>query len=166
MPDARTAFANGTLAMMLDTHDAIAAMTQKNSFLHADIAPLPQLSGSTSAIKNYAQYWGLAVSRQSKNPYVAWHFIQFATMTPSVDALYLQKADRFPALLSLIQAQLSGPNAAFVKSFLTATSWKQADDEAIGAIFNQMIADITSGKASSGKALQAAEADINALYTH
>ncbi len=167
MPDARTAFANGTVAMILDTHDALATMAEKNPFMHAAIAPLPQLASANAATtKNYASYWGLAVSRQSQNQYVAWHFIRFATMTPSVDTLYLQKANRFPALLSLIQAQESGPDEAFIKSFLTATSWKQADDEKISAIFNQMIEDVTSGKAVLGKALQAAEADINALYTH
>jgi multiple sugar transport system substrate-binding protein len=48
--------------------------------------------------------WGFAVSRLSRNPDVAWEFVQFATLPEQLQELY-SKAGRIPARKSLVPEQ-------------------------------------------------------------
>lgn len=55
------AFYEGTAAMMINYSWQYSTIKNKNSKLNFAVAPIPQVSASTPA--NYANYWGMAVSR-------------------------------------------------------------------------------------------------------
>lgn len=160
-----SSFASGKTAMILDYYNSINDIKNRNAYINLGITALPQVTLSNPAqIANWASYWGLAVSRQTQNPYVAWHFIKYLTTTPSVSSIYLTAANKLPALLSLIQQNLGGDNSVFLKEFLTAKSWYQADPQAIDTTLRGMINDILSGKINTQNAIKAAEETINKLY--
>ncbi len=159
--NARGAFAAQKTAMIIDTYAAIADVQTKNNFINIGTAQVPQLSQDSKAIQTLASYWGLGVSRQAKVPYVAWHFIRFATMTPEVSKAYVQKTNKLPALLSLIEADKNGENGAFLKSFLVAKTWTRPDDERVKNVFAQMLENIVSGKMTVSQSARSAQEDIN-----
>ena len=159
--NARDAFAAQKTAMIIDTHAAIADIRAKNNFINIGTAQVPQLSRETKDAQTLASYWGLGVSRQTKIPYVAWHFIRFATMTPEVSKAYVQKTNKLPALLSLIEADKNGENSAFLKSFLVAKTWARPDDEKTRQVFGQMLENITLGKMTVSQSARAAQEALN-----
>ena len=160
-----TAFSAGKTAMILDYYSTLNDIKNRNAYLNYGVAALPQVTTSdASQIANRASYWGFAVSRQTANPYVSWNFINFLTTNPTYDSLYLQKAGKLPALLSLIYQGLGGDNDVFLKEFLTAKTWYQADAFATDSIWEEMINDILSGKINLDGAVRAAETAMNKLY--
>lgn len=72
------------------------------------VAPLPQLSSNEADYKVWASYYGLAVSRNSKNAQVAWDFVQFLTSQSAARA-YHQKTKRPTARRDLIAEQKKEP---------------------------------------------------------
>lgn len=162
----REALANGQVAMTLDYFSALDAITKKNPFAPIEAVPLPQLSGAVAgSIANFVSYMGLAVSKQSAYPYVAWHFASYLTMSDAVSDTYLQQTGKLPALKTLINKgiQAGDRKSVFLKSFLTAKTWRQADATAIASIFRSMIFNIISGKLDQSKAIGAAQEQINQL---
>ncbi len=160
-----SSFAAGQTAMIFDYYSAIKDIKNRNAYINLGVAPLPQLSNANaSQISNWPNYWGLAVSKQTQNPYVAWSFIRYLTMTPSISSSYLSATNKLPALLSLIQQGLGGDNGVFLKEFLTAKDWFQINPSSIDSIFIGMVSDILSGKLNVQASVQAAQAAINNLY--
>jgi ABC-type glycerol-3-phosphate transport system substrate-binding protein len=158
-------FAAGKTAMILDYYSSLKDIASRNAYLNYGFAALPQVSlDNASQIANRASYWGLAVSRQTSSPYISWHFINFLTTNPTYSSLYLKQSGKLPALNSLIQQGLGGDNDVFLREFLTAKTWYQADAFAIDSIWKGMIGDILSGKINQDGAIRAAEGAINKLY--
>lgn len=165
LPLSREALATNRVAMTIDYFSAFDELKKKNPFVSIGAAPLPQLEGARAhTIFNTASYTGLAVSKQSVAPYVAWHFVRYLTTSDPVVNSYLQSTGKLPALKSLINSGLkTGSNEIFLRSFLTAKTWRQADVTAINSIFREMVANIISGRVDQRKALQAAQERINQL---
>ena len=156
------AFASGKTAMVFDYYESVKKIKEKNPFINLAVSSLPQLNISKPA--NVANYFGVTVSKQSPNAYVAWHFIRSLTMDKNVNSLYLQKSNRLPALLSLINAGLGGEADSFLRSFLVAKTWIKPDNFIVEKIFQNMVGDILSGKLEQATALRSAENEINNLY--
>lgn len=163
-PTSREVFASGQVGMILDYYSALADIQTRNAFISTAIAPLPQLSTQAANIKNYASYWGVAVSNRSTYSYPAWHFITSLTTNATVNDSYLTATKKLPALLSLIQKSLTGPYGDFVKTFLTATSWRQGDAHKADTILQTMVQDVLTGRTDAAKALQSAQQELNLLY--
>lgn len=158
-------FASGKTAMILDYYSSLNDIKNRNAYLNYGVSSLPQVTlNNPSQIANRANYWGLAVSRQTTNPYVSWHFVNFLTTNPTYNSLYLQKAGKLPALLSLIEQGLGGDNDVFLREFLTAKTWYQADAPQTEMILRGMVNDILSGKINLDGAVRAAEGAVNKLY--
>lgn len=157
-----SSFASGKTAMIIDYYEAIKKIKEKNPFINLAFSSLPQLNISNPV--NVANYWGVAVSNQTKTPYLSWHFVRSLTLSPSINSLYLKRADKLPAILSLINSGLSSDNGIFLKSFLVAKTWVKPDNFAVEKIFKNMIADILSGRLTEENALRSAQTDINNLY--
>ncbi|KKT23115.1 MAG: Extracellular solute-binding protein family 1 [Parcubacteria group bacterium GW2011_GWB1_43_8b] len=165
LDDSLSVFASGKVAMVIDFFGSLAKIKEKNPFLNFGTATLPQLKGALSYQQaNVADYWGLAVSAQSLNPYAAWHFVRYLTTNSTAYSQYLQTAGHLPALKSLISQGLGGDNDAFLRGFLIAKTWQKTNYEKIGEILRRTITDILSGKIQRRQALKAAEGEINALY--
>jgi ABC-type glycerol-3-phosphate transport system substrate-binding protein len=159
--NARDAFASQKLALLVDYYSAQEIIRAKNNFIQMDVAPLPQLASSTQDKKTLASYWTLGVSRVSLQPYVAWHFIRYMTLNPDINTLYLTATKRLPALLSLIQNDLSGENSVFLKSFLYARTWLRPNDVTVKNSLARMIENITLGRTDVSKGLRIAQEEIN-----
>ncbi len=164
-PDSLESFSNGNTAMLFGYYSDFVRIKKKNPFLNIGVASLPQPAGASAV--NYADYWGLAVSKQSRASGWAWDFIIFLASQPEVSKLYLGAANRPPALRSLISGNINDPIlGVFSRQALTARSWYEADEEKINGIFNAAIAAVLNGQFDSGKALLQAQDQISQLMTN
>jgi multiple sugar transport system substrate-binding protein len=164
-PDSRTAFIQGKTAMVVDYADFRDVIKKQNPFFNFGVAPLPQLAGATASdVATFGRYAGLAVSAQSPNQYVAWHFIKFFTLTPSVSSVYLAASGRLPALDALIGQGLGGNDDVFLRSFLVAKTWQEPNEFGTTSILLDAIAHVVEGKMDAARALNAAQDAINKLW--
>lgn len=154
------AFYEGSAAMMLNYSYHVPTIKAKSPFLNFDASPMPQISKDGPTI-NYANYWGLAVSKNSSSPKAAWEFALFA-MNNNED--YLASTRRPAAQLSLIEKQKNDLEVGvFATQNLTAKSWYQADNNAIDSIFAQAIEAVVSGKMISREAIVQAANQVTLL---
>ncbi len=158
-------FSQGDLAMILNYNSSIRLIKAKNPYLNIRVSPLPQFyPDEPDKIKNFANYWGLAVSKQSKNQIAAWNFIVSATTNYQIAEVYLATSGEPPALNSLIEKYKDDPNlGVFARQALTSYSWPQPDSAAIKTIFSDMITSVLNGQLNSKQALSQAENRINEL---
>lgn len=164
-PDSRSAFLQGKTAMVIDYADFRDAIKKQNPFFNFSVGALPQRAGSlASDMATFARYAGVAVWAQSKNQYVAWHFIKFLTLTPSAISPYLAQSHRLPALNSLITQGLGGDDDVFLRSSLIAKTWQEPSDSQVDAILSAAIESVGGHKMNVDQALNAAQEAINALW--
>ncbi len=160
-------FSQGQTAVIFDYASQLPLIRAKNPYLDIGISPMPQITDPGQSQPDYANYWGLAVSNQSKRQTYAWNFILYATANPDASETYLQAAQKPPALRTLIEKYKIDPiMGIFAKQALTARSWSQPDNNAVKQIFSDMIESVLEGKLSSENALQKAQNEINTLLGH
>ena len=155
-------FSQETNAAIFNYASAVKIIKSKNPFIDIGIAPMLQFNPGKPV--NYADYWGLAVSKQSENPRTSWNFIISLTSDQQTAEEYLKFSGRPPALRALIQKYSNNPDiGVFAQQALTAESWLQSDDNEIRNIFSNMIESILSGRLTPKEALEEAENKINSL---
>jgi len=155
-------FSAGKTAMIFDYRDRMSEIKRRAPFLKFGVAAMPQLTKSASV--NYPDYWGLAVSKQSKFPNEAWGFIADTLTDQGLMQDYMQNAGRPPALRTLIGLVADIPEVGvFAKQALTARSWRQADEVAIRDIFSRGIVRVTSGQTSPFQALNEIQDQVGVL---
>ncbi|TSC59731.1 MAG: ABC-type sugar transport system, periplasmic component [Parcubacteria group bacterium LiPW_15] len=160
--DSLNAFAGGKAAMAFAYSNDVADIKRVSPYLRFSIAPVPQISASTTAA--YPNYWGLAVSKQSQYSAGAWDFINFVAAQDSGSYSYLGVTGRPPALRSIIASNLNDPDlGVFVKQSLIARSWYTPDYDKIKEIFTSAISAVVSGQKDSAQALKEAEDGVTAL---
>lgn len=156
-------FAEGTTAMIFNYASSFPKIKSKNPYLDFGISAMPQISLDAQPV-NYADYWGLAVSKQSKNGAWAWHFIVSSATNVSIAETYSKNNSLPPALLSLIEKYKNDPKiGVFARQILTARSWSQPDGTEVKNILSNMVESVLGGKASSQNALNEAQDAINNL---
>jgi len=156
------AFANGELGYMYGYYYARDLIAQKAPNLNYDIAPVPQ-PDKIQTLVNFANYWGFAVSKQTKNPNTAWNFIK--TMT-SKDVLKKYYAiHKLPApRKDIINEQIGDPEiGVFASANLTAKSFYKKDQVKADNIFQSMIDDIILRGRSIENAISTAAQKISGL---
>ena len=155
-------FSQETTAAILNYASAIPVIKSKNPFLNLAVAPMLQFNKEKPV--NYADYWGLAVSNQSKNAALAWDFIISVAANNQIAEQYLLASKRPPALRDLFKKYQNDPDlGVFVNQTLTAKSWFQPDNNAVKQIFSNMVESVLNGRLSPEKALEQAENEINNL---
>ncbi len=157
------AFAAGKTAMMLNYAYQLPTIRQKAPRLNLGIASAPQINATDA--RNFASYWGLAVSLRSAYPLEAWEFVQY--MTAGAGAVpYLNAAARPTGLKALVDQQKNDPDlGVFAAQALTARSWYQADPQAIDAVFADMINAVNRGQQSVSNALRSAESKVSVIMS-
>jgi len=154
-------FVQGDTAMMFNYSHQADIIRSKSSRLNFDIAPMPQISPTD--IKNYANYWAIAVANSSQDINTSWQFLVDATSKDSA-LQYLTETMRPSALREIIELQRNDNDlGVYAVQALTAKSWYQVDNVAIEDIFSEMIEDVLFGKATARDALNSAESRINVL---
>jgi ABC-type glycerol-3-phosphate transport system substrate-binding protein len=156
-------FSNGSAAIIFNYASSIPLIKAKNPYLKIGVSPMPQLPLANQPV-DYANYWGLSVSNQSRYPDLAWNFIFSATTNSQVAENFIQTAKKPPALRTLISKYINAPElGVFSRQALTARSWLQPDEEAVKKIFSNMIESVLSGRLSPQRALEQAENEINEI---
>ncbi|HDY73292.1 MAG TPA: extracellular solute-binding protein [Candidatus Jorgensenbacteria bacterium] len=162
MPDSRTMFSDGRVAMIIDYASAISEIRARNPFINIGIALVPQLDGSEAV--TYGHYWGYTVSRQSTYLTVAGDFILSLTTDIKNTTSYVQTTGKPPALKTVINRYLNDPDiSVFTRQALTARSWPEPDPEQVTNIFEDMIDAVVKNGIRYTDALGTAERDITRL---
>src|SRR3989344_4937230 len=155
------AFAEGTLAMMAGYSRGLGVIRAKAPRLHFAVAPMRQ--ASLTDVKNFTDYWALAVAAKSKLSDEAWHFVNYMASKEGATS-YLNATNRPSARRDLIDLQRNEPDiGVFAVQALSAKSWFQIDNLAIEKIFADMIEDVNFKRSSVRDALSQAEARVNVL---
>ncbi len=163
-PDAYESFGGGKVAMVFGYRKDALELKRKYPFLDMGVAATPQSGASPVA---YADYWGLAVSRQSKVPEWAWDFILNFTASPQNATMYVQASGLPPALRSVIGSFLNDAElGVFARQALTARSSREPDERRVSEYLNEAISGILAGRFNSYQALQQAQNKINQLITN
>ena len=157
------AFTEGTAAMMINYSHQAAMLRDKASNLNFAIAPLPQISETD--VKNYANYWAVAVPNTSKTPNEAWKFITYLTSKEGATT-YLAETNRPSARRDIIELQQQDDTLdVFASQALTARSWYQVDVRAIETIFADMIDNVNFHRQNTREAIQSAESKVSVLMS-
>ena len=155
------AFTGGKTAMMLNYSHEVEVLKNKSSRLNFGVAPMPQVSSTD--VKNYANYWGVGVTANSKFPNESWRFIAYLASKEGAQS-YLSATLRPSARRDLIELQRNDLDlGVFAVQALSARSWYQIDNMAIETIFADMIDDVNFGRASVKESLENAESRVNVL---
>lgn len=156
------AFSSGNTAMVFAYNSDIQNIKNKSPFLRFGIAPIPQVDPANSV--NYANYWGMAVSKQSRNPSWAWDFVIFMATQPQIAAQYSSATGQPPALRDLISQKINDDAlGVFAKQALTARSWKEPDEAQVDSAYNDAINNVLINRIDPSKAFMQAQDQINQL---
>lgn len=158
------AFSQGQVAIIFNYAYQMEFLKEKNPFLDFAVAPMLQFEQASVPV-NYASYWGLAVSKQTRQPGLAWTFIQNSTLNPDVSEKYLETAGRSPALRALLtsKARERSDLAIFADQALTSTSWHQVDNTAVDDILSKMLESIIQGQLTVDRALRQAQEQVTVV---
>lgn len=155
------AFTEGTVAMMFNYSHQAGILNQKAARLNYAVAPMPQISDID--IKNFANYWAVAVSKSSLASNEAWRFAAYLASREGASS-YLAETSRPAARRDIIDLQKNDLRlGVFANQALTAKSWYQIDNSAIESILAEMIDNVNFGRLSVREALQEAESEVNVL---
>ena len=159
------AFTNGRAAFLYSYSYTIDTLRKKNPNLNFDVAGAPQPALDQPAV-NFANYWGEAVGKQSKNQDAAWSFLKFISSKDSLDKYYVRH--KLPASRKdLIALQISDPDiGVFANSNLTAKSFYKPDPDKLDDIFGSMIDGVILKGLSIRDALTQAEQQAETLSAH
>lgn len=159
MPNARELFAQEKLGMLIDYGHAIPEIRSRNRFINLGVHRFPQQTEDISMA--YASYWGLTVSRQSRQADIAWNFIIFITTNRKTTGDYVNISGRPPASREIIQLVMNHPEMdTLARQALVAKSWNQGDGLRVEKIFNQAIRDVIQKNKSLSEALNVARFEI------
>lgn len=124
------------------------------------IMPVPQIATNEADYKVFADYYGLAVSRNSKNAKLAWDFIQFATSKENAQVFH--KETKLPtARRDLIEEQKKEPiTDVFVSQVGYAGSYRIFSDQKFDKILGDALSSAISGQ-TSRQALENSKVKMN-----
>lgn len=159
-----TMFSEGRLAMMFApswrVHDIKDALESERATLDFDIAPVPQKPSYSGTEVNWSDYWGEAVSAESKNSAIAWDFLKFVSEKEQLRAFYQKVQQRrdfgeiYPRMDmadELVSDQYVG---SYIKMADTARSWRMVDKDLVSQTFSELIERLADGKESTVAAIQ------------
>lgn len=154
------AFTQGKLGMMLSYQYMQPLIHAKAPNLNWGVVPVPQISSDAHKI-NFANYWGEAVTKGSKNQQVAWDFLNFISSKESLTKYYAKH--KLPASRKdILQTQVGDSEiGVFAESILTARSVYKKDASDYEGVFVKMIDDVVLNNVPVDTALRNAVQQIN-----
>ncbi|MDO8504792.1 MAG: extracellular solute-binding protein [Candidatus Liptonbacteria bacterium] len=157
-------FAAGESAAVFAYKSDIPLIKAKNPFSAETLEVAPMLQVSEGSAVNYPDYWGLAVSAQSKHVASAWNFAMLLTTNENAAKDYVFESGHPPALRSLLAgASNSAEFGVFAKQALSARSWHTVDYGRIKEILNSAIVRAISGQVDTTQALREAAESVTLL---
>lgn len=163
LPNDLEAFAQGKVAMIFAYSADRKKISAKNPYLNYGISYFPQASLNFEQIKNYADYWALAVSAVSPHYQIAWHFISFLADNNQA-RYYFEKTLKPPARKILIQETKEDEEVGiFSYQALSAKSFFKKDPQKYRQIFQNIIESINKGQLTPERALDQLVEEIKNL---
>lgn len=160
--DAQTHFTSGDSAYYLGFASELSVLKNKNPTLNFSVAPVPQ-SRVSSKIITFGNIKGVAISRGSRNPAVA--FTVATKLTSKESSIFLSKNLALPPARRDLLA--SKPTDAIFSVFydaaLQSKAWLDPNAEETDTIFRNAIESVTSGRARSGEAISEINKEVDAL---
>ena len=165
MPYSIDAFLEGKTAMMINYSYQVENLRSRAPHLKFGVSLAPQPKGAQQSV-NYADYWGLTVSKTSKYPDVAWFFAHYL-MEKEQSTAYIKMASKPTARRDLVNTQRNQERelGIFAQQSLSAYSWYQPDNIAVSKIFENMI-ELTASGVSALSAITDAARKIDLLIPH
>lgn len=144
-------------------YDQIVTLGKVNN-LKFDVAEIPQ---SDEAVANnekvaFANYWAPAVSKDSKQPQLAWDFIKFMTSKVTLGSYY-ERHPRPPSREDMIDTGSENPLRVFHRQAKFAASLVLFDKFAFDAAFADGIEQVAIKSSTSFNTLRKLENDLNAI---
>lgn len=155
------AFYEGKTAMMFNYSYNIPTIKAKSPYLNFAVGEMPQIDKVNKV--NYANYWGLTVSKNSKDFEPAWQFIRWLSKKENLQQ-YLELSGRPTPRRDLVTWQMNDPElGVFAQQSLSAYSWYQVDNLTIEQILADMIESVVLGQSTIKEAVNKAASDITLL---
>ena len=153
-------FTQGKVAMMLSYYYMRPQVVDKAPTLNWDVAAVPQIS-ETAVKVNFANYWGEAVNKNSKNAAVAWDFLNFITSNVELTKYYNQHK-LVASRKDMLSTQVSDPVVGvYAENALSAKSVYKKDPDGYESVFTQMIDDVSLKGLTPDQAISNAAQQIN-----
>jgi len=163
LPDARTSFTSGDLALYVGFVSEEAKIARMNPNLNFAIAPLPQIRNAERAL-NVARVYAFAAPKSGKNPSSA--ILVASVLSSSDNAQALSSALALPPVRrDLLEKSAGGDVDLFNKMTIISHSWLDPDPVATAGIFRAMIEDTTSGAALINEAVSRADQQLGHLLS-
>ena len=123
MDNSLDAFISGKLAIMFGYSYDLPIIKTRAPKLNFAVMPFPQIKDS-SRTYNATDYWVETASNKSKHINEAWDLIQFMTVIPENNKLYLAATHR-PAVLRVLNSKQKSDDdlGIFASQMLTAENW-------------------------------------------
>ena len=162
LPNSKTAFLSGDLAIYFGFAGELRELRAKNPNLNFDVAYLPQ----TENLKNnltFGKMRALAISKGSEN--VAGAFNVITNLIKSESLAYLSETMGLPPVSRiLLMEEPSDPyQSVFFRSALSAKGFLDPDEEGSGLIFQDMVGSVVSGRRKLSEAISRADAEMEEL---
>lgn len=158
LPEARTAFAQGDLALYIGPASEEPLVRRLNPNLNFAIATsIPQVrTTDATRVVNGGYSYAFAVPRTSKNPQGALTSA-YILGGPEASQLFALAFGVASARRDVLAASAQGNDAVFNKMALLARTWEDPNSEETDRIFKDMIESVTSGAARPIEAVQRAD---------
>lgn len=156
------AFTQGKVAMILSYAYLAETLQEKAPFLNYAVAPVPQI-GSPGQKINFANYWAEGVSKQSKNPEIAWQFLKVISSKELLETYYKSVKQVSPRL-DILEDQIADPDiGVFAENAISSKSFYKPDSDAMENIFAGMINEVVLRDIPVKDALRAGAQKANLL---
>lgn len=156
-------FLAGDLALYIGFASELFLLQAKNPNLNFDVAPLPQISGST-AKKTFAAMQGIAVLKSSPNTSSAFRALSLFAR-PDVVTGWSEITGLPPVQRGLLSETQTDPyTSVFYEAALIADAFLDPHPENTRQIMQNMVQDVTSGRKAVGESILDAEARMNQLF--
>lgn len=161
LPDARQLFAAGELAYYVGFASEEPLIKKTNPNLNFAVASMPQIRTASSSI-DFAHVYGIAVSKQSKNPGGALT-VAYLLASQSVSQKFSVAFGIPSARLDVLAQPGQGDDDLFNKMAIISRSWIDPDPTQSGPLFQSLIEDTTSGAVRIDDAIQRADQQMGAI---
>ena len=155
-------FLGGDLGIYFGFASEIASIQSRNPNLNFDVAAVP-LSREGDNDSVFGRFYGLAITKTSKNPNAAFGVISILTSTEGSKA-FAQVLRLPPVRRDLLGERPTGAYlSVFYDSAIRARGWLDPDKVETNTIFRNMIESVTSGRSRVGEAVARASREISNL---
>ena len=160
MPESRSAFASGDLALYIGFASEYGAVARMNPNLNFAVASIPQIRSAERTL-TFARVYALSVARTTRNPSGA---VQVASLLASADtSSALSNAYGIPSARRDVLTQTT-PAASnddlFKKQAIASGSWTDPDPAKTDDVFRGMIENVTTGTMRLSEAVARAHQEI------